>query len=488
MANGIFADNICSAIEYLDTMNPTKFINTWEKFNLQEIYRGFLGKLGVFSKEYENKDRFLYNLASFTQCIYDYELVNLKTSPDHKLKDFVGFLIYDAINIYPEGWLNPAFREDLNQVKIMTYFQAKGLQFPVVFMPFLTKNSYFPPRKGGGKQSNKLLEKYECADKFEDNSESYRRVYYVGVTRSKKYLFMTRSPEFYGNGKKQYKEPAQAFKEALHSEYVLQDTTYKPEYCICQKDKEESSESYVVDFSTLKDYYLCPYKFKISSIYGYREPLDYRMGHGKSLHNILNEIHTKHKKGEKYDVDEIIKRQYHLPYAPPKLTEDMKKTAREEVMAYIENNKDSFDDIELIEEYIEFKISEGNVDIFINGRIDLVKNTKEGKIKIVDFKSDKNTLPRELEEEQLMIYALGYKHLREVIPDEVESYHLKEKMPTRTYPSTERLKKVENDIHEIIKNIKINNFKKAIESERGEEVCKSIDCPYINECKKQYIS
>jgi DNA helicase-2/ATP-dependent DNA helicase PcrA len=352
-------------------------------------------------------------------------------------------------------------------------------------MPFLTVNSYFPPKKGGGKQSNNLLKEYGCADKFENNEESYRRVYYVGVTRSKKYLYMTQSPEFYGNGK-QYKKPAPAFKEALHSDYVLQNADYKPEYDRVQKDREESSESYVVDFSTLKDYYLCPYKFKISSIYGFREPLDYRMGHGKSLHNILNEIHTKHKKGEEYDVEEIIERQYHLPYAPPKLTEDMKKTAYEEVTAYIENNKDSFDDIELIEEYIEFKTSDGNIDIFINGRIDLVKNTKDGKIKVVDFKSDKNTLPRKLEKEQLMIYALGYLHLRGKMPDAVESYHLKEKHPIIEYPSPEKLKKVEDNIHEIIKNIKKNNFKKAIET-KGEEVCKSIDCPYLNECKKQYI-
>ena len=140
--------------------------------------------------------------------------------PKYKLRAFQTFLRDDAPTIYPEGWLSPNFKT-IRSLRIMTYHQAKGLEFPVVFLPFLTQNANFPPRKPGGINAWGIFHNERIQNAYENDEESFRRLFYVGITRSEKFLFMTRSPQIFGNGK-MYKKPAQPFIEAKNSELHIQ--------------------------------------------------------------------------------------------------------------------------------------------------------------------------------------------------------------------------------------------------------------------------
>lgn len=77
--------------------------------------------------------------------VNDFEKINLKMATMYRLMAFKSFLIYDAPSLYPEGWLSPGFKA-IKCLRIMTYHQSKGLEYPVVFMPFLTKHSIFPQK------------------------------------------------------------------------------------------------------------------------------------------------------------------------------------------------------------------------------------------------------------------------------------------------------------------------------------------------------
>ena len=157
-------------------------------------------------------DRVYYNIGKFTEVVNDFEKIYLKSPTLVRLQYFERFLEEDAKYMYPEGWLSPRFKT-VRALRIMTFHQSKGLEFPVVFMPFLTKHSIFPLRKPGGISVWSIINIPELENEYYD-CEAQRRVFYVGMTRSEKYLFMTRSPGFSSTGKSVYNEPADEFKDA----------------------------------------------------------------------------------------------------------------------------------------------------------------------------------------------------------------------------------------------------------------------------------
>ena len=108
-----------------------------------------------------------YNLGKFSQVISDFESIHFHSKPVEKYESFADFLRYHAENAYPEGWQDNAFASP-DAVRIMTVHQAKGLQWPVVFVPQLVRNR-FPSRAGGGRTAWHLI-----PDAAFDNAARYR--------------------------------------------------------------------------------------------------------------------------------------------------------------------------------------------------------------------------------------------------------------------------------------------------------------------------
>src|SRR5690606_26810515 len=151
-------------------------------------------------------------------------------------------------------------------LRIMTYHQAKGLEFPVVFLPYLTKDSIFPLTRGkGGITAWSIINKPTIKEEFND-IESHHRVFYVGTTRAEKFLFLTRSPGLSPTGKTTYSKEALQFTHALHSEYVVPNTCTDIDYEKSVINKYSSDEVITLNFSLLKDLFECEYKFKVSNV------------------------------------------------------------------------------------------------------------------------------------------------------------------------------------------------------------------------------
>ncbi|MEZ4939190.1 MAG: 3'-5' exonuclease [Crocinitomicaceae bacterium] len=132
----------------------------------------------------------------FSQMIDDFETIHFRDKLIWKLKLFLNFLTYSADGYYPEGWLNNAYKTP-NAVQIMTIFQSKGLEFPVVFVPGLNMELYAIIKKPGGKQIWHYFNKEWVKDqhRYESEVEDERRLMYVAITRAQKYLFVTRANE-----------------------------------------------------------------------------------------------------------------------------------------------------------------------------------------------------------------------------------------------------------------------------------------------------
>lgn len=79
-----------------------------------------------------------------------------------------------------------------NKVKLMTYHQAKGLEFPIVFM-MATEDGVFP----NGFATNRF------------ELEEERRICYVGITRAKERLFITCAKKRFMYGRVAFNKPSQ---------------------------------------------------------------------------------------------------------------------------------------------------------------------------------------------------------------------------------------------------------------------------------------
>jgi len=179
------------AVDSIKEMVATLVQFSAEKDNLRvsDIYDGLLVKTGYLKNlEMQNtveSEGRIENLLEFKSVIYDYE----KENPQLSLSEFLEkvALIAEIDNHDSEE----------NAVVLMTLHSAKGLEFPVVFMPGM-EDGLFPGWRS--------LEK-------PDGVEEERRLCYVGMTRAMKKLYLTSAEQRTLYGKTDYTKESQFLRE-----------------------------------------------------------------------------------------------------------------------------------------------------------------------------------------------------------------------------------------------------------------------------------
>lgn len=448
------------------------------EYTIQANLKVLLVKLGIINRTTDEK--VLYNIGKFTEMVNDFEKVFLQYVPFFKLKAFSTFLNEDAPNLYAEGWLSPSFKT-IRSLRIMTFHQAKGLEFPVIFMPFLTKNAIFPMRGKGGISPWSIINNDSIQNEYND-AEAYRRVFYVGMTRSEKYLYMTRSDVPWGRGT--YREPARPFVEAQNSDFVLQNELLDIKYIKNKNLKFSQDEVLTLNFSLLRDLFECPYKFQLSNVYGFKDPLDIRMGYGKSIHDMLDYIHKEFKKIPSFDrgtIENIVDKYLYLPYASKLLIEAIREKAINKLEAYVNTNKDKFEYIIFSEKSIDYKLDDY---FFIDGRIDLIRNSQNNETTIVDFKSSELALSKNQIKNQLMIYVVGYESMTGDKVNYIESYDINATKPTRIEVTDYDRKQIVSKLNECQKTIRTSSFKRICDTDSSIDAkyCKGRGCSYVELC------
>jgi len=429
---GLSSESIESAVSKLDQCKAS-WTGEWQKskYSIQRTYLDFLEAINLREEAIPDAgdahrahgEIVYYNLGKFSQLISDYETINFNLDPDGLYLGFAGFLHYQAAEYYPEGWEGAGFAEP-DAVQVVTVHQAKGMEFPVVFIPNLLRNR-FPSKKQGGRKWSHVIPAAAVvgADRYDGCEEDERRLFYVALTRSKKYLSCTWAPEApRGLYAKQY----QFVHEVTTQSYVL---TREPAAESVEKITPESNTEeaeVILTFSELKYFYECPYQFKLRFMYGFNPGFHEKIGFGKSLHDALAEVHRKALDGEYLrpeNVPQLLDTHFHLPYAWNKLKDDMRQQADKALRRYLSENGAILDKVKYAEQPIELKLDEG---IVVHGRIDLIRRTDTNEVIIIDFKSTERSQEEEITRQQLHIYALGYQQLSGCRADLVEIYNLDE--------------------------------------------------------------
>ena len=397
----------------------------WVEASIQKVFLDFLERAGVREEAAApgRSETAFFNLGKFSQVISDFEMIHYRSSPQDKYQAFAKFLTYKAKDAYSEGWQDNHYSRP-DAVEVMTVHQAKGAQWPVVFIPALLKNR-FPPKAPGGRTVWHLVpaEGVERQERYTGTIEDERRLFYVAMTRSQKFLHLTWAPH---ENKNLYKRVSPFWENILVSRYVKRRPA---DYSVRQRldpAPRRSVEDVIFSFTDLKHILECPYRFKLGVLWGFNPPVSPRLGFGKSLHDALAEVHARAIRAESVSVDDVsnlVDTHLHTPYAPTKLAEDLKASASRIVRKYIEDNAERFSQIEFSEQKVEIILEGG---ITVNGRIDLVRRLDTGETTIVDLKSSERAQAEDVTDLQLHTYALGYRELTGRDADYVETYELDE--------------------------------------------------------------
>ena len=144
-----------------------------ERYNLRisDIYDLLLVRTG-YLKSLEDQNTIeaegrIENLMDFKSFIYDFEKEKEAQGEEATLEEFLEKVATDGDA--------DKYQSESGKVTLMTLHSAKGLEFPVVFMPGM-EDGLFPGHR---------------AMDSEEKMEEERRLCYVGMTRAKERLFLT---------------------------------------------------------------------------------------------------------------------------------------------------------------------------------------------------------------------------------------------------------------------------------------------------------
>lgn len=416
------------ALAVLDKAKQFDSGERWGTYNIQRLYLDLLETLGIREDTIpggpQRAELVMYQLGKFSQVISDFEAIHFSSSPRSKYEGFAGFLRFQAPDYYEEADEDSGYATP-DAVTISTVHRAKGMQWPAVFVPCLRSNR-FPSRRQGGRNVFHVLplEAVPNGDRYRGTRSEETRLFYVAVTRAKKYLYATYAPI---PGNQQQRNPSDFFRHATQSSWVSTRDEGLPAGERLVPTPRIDTAKVAISFSELKYLFECPYQFKLRFMYGFNPPIHEALGYGKGLHDALAEMHKRAIDGDVPDPSEgeqLVDRHLHTPYAYPALREQLRKAAIKAIDRYFRLHGDDLTRTIHSEKQIQVQVSAG---VTVNGRIDLITKLDTGETSIVDFKSTEHSQATEVTWDQLNTYALGYRELTGASADTIEIRNLDEK-------------------------------------------------------------
>ena len=158
----------------------------------------------------------LFNLGRFSEVITDWETIHFADQTWGSFRGFAAFLYYDGDDTYSEGSQDTAYMTP-DAVQITTVHQAKGREWPVVFLPALLRNRFPSPARQSGIWQLLPRKAFPSADRYDGSEADERRLFYVGMTRSMKFLHITWSPV---PGNRMFQRKSLFWDEILISKFV----------------------------------------------------------------------------------------------------------------------------------------------------------------------------------------------------------------------------------------------------------------------------
>ncbi|MEN9327522.1 MAG: hypothetical protein RI947_330 [Candidatus Parcubacteria bacterium] len=392
-------------------------------------------------------------------------------------EDATVFAAVDYIDMSMELGESPIIADtevaNYDAVNVLTVHASKGLEFPVVFLPSLSKGRFPTTEKREPIPIPQQLIK-EVLPQGDYHLQEERRLFYVALTRAKERAFLTAS-QAYGEGKRARKispfvtetlgEEEVAKFQSIKKESKLQLSIFdfkKPEDVTREKKQELNLTNF--SFSQLESFNMCPLQYKYQYLLKIPTPPSNAASFGDSIHRSLQQFYMDYINDNSIGLPHLVmlfhKLWIPLGYTSKAHADRMKREGINMLTRYFQTFHHEHVQVHALEKLFKIKIEDN---VYVTGKIDRVDDKGNGEIEIIDYKTGKKPDEKELKKSlQLSIYALAatdqglYK--KEVSQVTLTFYYLQDMSKTSMKRTAEELMTVKQQILESADMIKQNEF------------------------------
>ena len=242
----------------------------------------------------------LGSLARCSAILADYESVRRRARPDENVQGEMvggedrGTWYYRWLAIHIQNWALGEFEGfegeeefTLDAVDLTTIHKAKGLEWPVVFVPCVSAKR-FPSSNTGKSQNWHVPEDLFDRTRYEGTVNDERRLFYVAMTRARDWL----SVSTHDTPNKRAVAPSKFLLDVVGGVPPhLNDLPLPPP--LERKDEDEDLLS--ITFSELADFKVCGLSYRLRTLIGFQPNLAPELGYGKAVHHIMRNVaeHTR---------------------------------------------------------------------------------------------------------------------------------------------------------------------------------------------------
>jgi len=321
---------------------------------------------------------------------------------DRYYQQLGGYLSYYAQDAYEE--FEGEDGTGIDAVQIMTVHGAKGLEWPVVFLPSLQDRRFPASRAGRGLDwvlPDEVLP-IEIKDRYAGGEEEERRLFYVAMTRARDALYVS---HFERTEKRSSKRSR--FIDTIHPlqlpEWAGPEIPH--EIAVCSA---AAAKPVTISLTELIRYDDCGYRFRLQRSIGFESQLVSELGFGRAIHHVLRRVAEEARELKRIPdlkrVEEILDGELYFPFANRSSEPLMKQKARNLVTRYINNHRDDLERVWATERPFELHLPQG----FLSGRADVILDREGGRsdsLAVVDYKSGTDSASDENFRFQLQVYA-----------------------------------------------------------------------------------
>jgi DNA helicase-2/ATP-dependent DNA helicase PcrA len=334
-------------------------------------------------------------IARFSILVTDYESIQRRSRPDPKKPGemiggqdrgdwyYRGFSRF--VNNYANGTFDGFEGEDdyaIDAVDLTTVHSAKGLEWPAVFVPSLSK-SRFPSSKSGSRQDWLVPRDMFDAERYEGSDEDERRLFYVAITRARDWLSLSRHKHV--KSKKSTAATSPYYSDLSAHEYDA-DAIQVPVLTSTYAQEAEL----IISYSDLAAYMECGHAFRLRQRLGFRPRIAEAIGYGRAVHHILRTIaeitKAKGKVPDKKTIDKLLDSNFFLPNASKFMHQRLRAGAEKLIDNYVAKHSDDLTRTFETERPFELHLP----GVTIIGRADVILDYENGipkALALVDYKS-----------------------------------------------------------------------------------------------------
>lgn len=365
-----------------------------------------LGVAGWDTSDQVTRSR-LGTLARFTAVLADYESVTQRARRDSVnpgeqvggrsggewyYRNFALLLSNYAIGGYDD--FDGEEDADLDAVALGTVHGAKGLEWPVVFLPSLTAKR-FPSSRTGSPQDWLLPTSLFDAERYEGSDADERRLFYVALTRARDWVRLSS----HAKTTSQVARPSPYLTEAVA---MASASGSLPSGAL---PKGIEVPDLAVTYSELAAYASCPQSYLLRNELGFMPPIQAELGYGNAVHHVMRMIAERCQSSARMptprEINDLLTSEFFLPYANKPAHKEMRERARALVFKYVADYRSDLERTWATEHPFELYLP----GVVVSGRADVIYDQHDGQpdhLAIVDYKTSTGGA---IEPLQLQVYV-----------------------------------------------------------------------------------